>query len=305
MLFDKNKLRLPDSEDALEGRKTPMPGSRTALRQRPRPHRATVPRWARAGAVRHGLLLGSGAQVLAAPGVYTHRRRLRRRPHAEPDLRRGVLRADGPQRGRARRLRSGDGRVTRSCCKLFWESHDPTQGMRQGNDVGTQYRSGIYTYDDAQRARRRGGRATPTRRRWRRRLRRDHDRDRWRRRTSTTPRTTTSSTWPRTRAAIAVWAAPGSLPGRHRGPGLNPGREKETGGEPEKPENRSDRGDRRDRRDRRGPASPSRRFRGGPRAGRGVSRPPAARARPVTAPFAPRAGSARTPRFARQTRART
>jgi peptide-methionine (S)-S-oxide reductase len=34
--------------------------------------------------------------------------------------------------------------------KIFWESHDPTQGMRQGNDVGTQYRSGIYTYSDAQ-----------------------------------------------------------------------------------------------------------------------------------------------------------
>lgn len=32
----------------------------------------------------------------------------------------------------------------------FWESHDPTQGMRQGNDVGTQYRSGIYTCDDDQ-----------------------------------------------------------------------------------------------------------------------------------------------------------
>jgi len=36
--------------------------------------------------------------------------------------------------------------------KVFWESHDPTQGMRQGNDVGTQYRSGIYTFDPAQRA---------------------------------------------------------------------------------------------------------------------------------------------------------
>ena len=32
----------------------------------------------------------------------------------------------------------------------FWESHDPTQGMRQGNDVGTQYRSGIYTFDAQQ-----------------------------------------------------------------------------------------------------------------------------------------------------------
>ena len=35
--------------------------------------------------------------------------------------------------------------------QVFWEHHDPTQGMRQGNDVGTQYRSGIYCYDEAQR----------------------------------------------------------------------------------------------------------------------------------------------------------
>ncbi|MBG01544.1 MAG: peptide-methionine (S)-S-oxide reductase [Acidimicrobiaceae bacterium] len=35
--------------------------------------------------------------------------------------------------------------------KTFWESHDPTQGMRQGNDIGTQYRSGVYCFDEEQR----------------------------------------------------------------------------------------------------------------------------------------------------------
>ena len=36
--------------------------------------------------------------------------------------------------------------------RAFWEGHNPTQGMRQGNDMGTQYRSGIYTYDESQAA---------------------------------------------------------------------------------------------------------------------------------------------------------
>ena len=44
--------------------------------------------------------------------------------------------------------------------KTFWESHDPTQGMRQGNDVGTQYRSGIYVFDEAQRRAAEASRAT-------------------------------------------------------------------------------------------------------------------------------------------------
>ncbi len=43
--------------------------------------------------------------------------------------------------------------------KIFWESHDPTQGMQQGNDVGSQYRSAIYWYDEAQHRAAEGSRA--------------------------------------------------------------------------------------------------------------------------------------------------
>ena len=44
--------------------------------------------------------------------------------------------------------------------RVFWETHDPTQGMRQGNDVGTQYRSAIYCFNSAQRAAAEGSRHT-------------------------------------------------------------------------------------------------------------------------------------------------
>ena len=88
--------------------------------------------------------------------------------------------------------------------KIFWEAHDPTQGMRQGNDVGTTYRSAIYTFGEAQHA---GGD------RLARRLRgiaeaapaaaRSPPRSR-RRRNSISPRKTTSNIWRRTLTAIAA-----------------------------------------------------------------------------------------------------
>ena len=87
----------------------------------------------------------------------------------EPDLRGGVLR---PHRATPRSCSSSSTRsapATSAMLRVFWENHDPTQGMRQGNDVGTQYRSGIYYVRPRRSARRPRRRATRTSARSRRR----------------------------------------------------------------------------------------------------------------------------------------
>ena len=113
--------------------------------------------------------------------------------------------------------------ATTTLLKAFWENHDPTQGMRQGNDVGTQYRSGIYYFDEAQQraAEALARRVSAGARRGR--LRRDHHRDRRRRRSSTTPRTTTSSTSPRIPDGYCGLGGTGvELPGRRHDQRVGP-----------------------------------------------------------------------------------
>jgi peptide-methionine (S)-S-oxide reductase len=109
---------------------------------------------------------------------------------------------------------------------VFWESHDPTQGMRQGNDAGTQYRSAIYTTTPEQAAAAEASKAA-----YQAELQRKGFRDITTEiaadRPSGTPRTTTSSTSTRSPTATAAWAAracpaPSGSAGSSQRPGVLP-----------------------------------------------------------------------------------
>ena len=92
--------------------------------------------------------------------------------------------------------------------KTFWENHDPTQGMRQGNDVGTQYRSGIYVFTPEQRAAAEASKAAYAKALDAQRYGPDHHGNPSMRRRSISPRTIISNISPRIRTAIAASAAP-------------------------------------------------------------------------------------------------
>ena len=99
-----------------------------------------------------GCFWGAERMFWQAPGVYTTAVGYAGGHTPNPTYEEVCSGAHRPQRGGAGGVRPRRCTSYEALLKLFWEGHDPTQGMRQGNDVGTQYRSGIYVFSDAQRA---------------------------------------------------------------------------------------------------------------------------------------------------------
>jgi peptide-methionine (S)-S-oxide reductase len=148
MFFSTKKLRVPSPDEALRGRETPMPVGEVHFVTG---HRIVppFPDGMQRAMFGMGCFWGAERKFWETPGVYAtavgYAGGQTENPtyeevcsgmtgHTEVVL---VI-YDPSQVSYAQLL------------AVFWESHDPTQGMRQGNDVGTQYRSAIYTHDPAQ-----------------------------------------------------------------------------------------------------------------------------------------------------------
>jgi len=147
--FMRKKLELPSPEEALPGRAHPIPTAKTHF-VNGNPIKGPYPAGFEVAYFALGCYWGAERKFWQVPGVWvtavgniggltpnpTYQEVCSGRTgHAE-----AVMAVYDPARVSFEEL-----------LKVFWESHDPTQGMRQGNDVGTQYRSGIYWTSEAQR----------------------------------------------------------------------------------------------------------------------------------------------------------
>jgi peptide-methionine (S)-S-oxide reductase len=148
--MSKHKLNVPTSDQALPGRDQPLPVP-DAHHVNGHPLRPPFPEGLETAMFAMGCFWGAERIFWQAPGVFTtavgyaaghtHNPTYEEVCSGMTGHTEAVLVVFDPKA-----IGYGD------LLRLFWESHDPTQGMRQGNDVGTQYRSGIYAYTPEQRA---------------------------------------------------------------------------------------------------------------------------------------------------------
>jgi len=145
----RHKLEIPTAEKALPGRDTPMPLENRHF-VNGHPIQPPFPDGMELALFGLGCFWGAERVFWQAPGVYSTAVGYAAGHTPNPtyeEVCSGLTGHNEVVRVVFDPTAIGYGEVLR----LFWESHDPTQGMRQGNDMGTQYRSGVYVYSDEQR----------------------------------------------------------------------------------------------------------------------------------------------------------
>jgi peptide-methionine (S)-S-oxide reductase len=145
-----HKLELPSSAQALPGRESPMPVPE-AHYVNGRPLSAPFPAGVQQIVVGLGCFWGAERRLWQQPGVWVTAVGYAGGYTPNPTYDEVCSGLTGHSEVV---LVAYDPRETsiEALLKVFWESHDPTQGMRQGNDTGTQYRSAIYWFDQTQKA---------------------------------------------------------------------------------------------------------------------------------------------------------
>jgi peptide-methionine (S)-S-oxide reductase len=146
---DPRALTIPSPDEALEGRSQPMPisGRHTVLGT---PIAGPLPDGTQEAFFALGCYWGAEKAFWQVPGVFSTAVGFQGGSTPNPTYREACTGRTG--HAETVRVVFDPAQVTyEQLLKVFWEHHDPTQGMRQGNDVGTQYRSAIFVTDDAQR----------------------------------------------------------------------------------------------------------------------------------------------------------
>jgi len=148
MLFSRSKLEMPSAEQALPGRQEAMPiPDRHFVSGAPLA--GPFPDSSRQAMFGMGCFWGAERKFWELPGVLSTAVGYAGGHTPNPTYREVCSGGTGHNEV-VRVVYDPDLVSYEQLLAIFWESHDPTQGMRQGNDVGTQYRSGIYCFDDEQ-----------------------------------------------------------------------------------------------------------------------------------------------------------